>query len=189
MNGDDLDLNRPDDDPLTLPPDRSRRTMWIVVGAFVAAVLAGAGIRWWTQDRQTEDTAATAPPAATEPAAPEEPVVELPPLDQMDAYLRVLLGTLSTSPELTAWLATDGLLQQLAVGIDRVAQGASPARDLKVLAPKEPVSTTGSGRTRTIDPASYQRYDGIANTVDALDPSDVARAYRTIKPQIGRAHV
>lgn len=162
--------------------------MWIVVGAFVAAVLAGAGIRWWTQDRQTEDTAATAPPAATEPAAPEEPVVELPPLDQMDAYLRVLLGTLSTSPELTAWLATDGLLQQLAVGIDRVAQGASPARDLKVLAPKEPVSTTGSGRTRTIDPASYQRYDGIANTVDALDPSDVARAYRTIKPRLDEAY-
>lgn len=188
MSGDDLDLNRPDDSMLTLPPDRSRRTTWIVIGAFVAAVIVGGAIRWWTQERPASESQASAPAAASTPAPPEAPPVVLPPMDQMDGFLRVLLGTLSSSPELTAWLATDGLLQQLVVGIDRVAQGGTPARDLKVLAPKEPMVTEGRGRTRSIDPASYRRYDGIAEAVGSLDPAAVARAYRTVKPRLDEAY-
>lgn len=188
MDGNDLDLNRPDDQLLTLPPDRSRRTVWIVVAAFVAAVLVGGAIRWWIQDRTASETPASAPAAAAAPKAPEAPAVVLPPMDQMDGFLRVLLATLSSSPELTAWLATDGLLQQLVVGIDRVAQGATPAPDLKVLAPEEPMETRGTGRSRSADPASYRRYDGIAQTIASLDPAAVARAYRTIKPRLDEAY-
>ena len=111
MNGDDLDLNRPDDSVLTAPPDRSRRTTWIVVAALVVAVIAGGAIRWWTQRREASETQASAPAAAaSSPAPPEAPAVVLPPMDQMDGFLRVLLGTLSSSRELTAWLATDGRL-------------------------------------------------------------------------------
>jgi hypothetical protein len=189
MNGDDLDLNRPDDSMLSMPPDRSRRTTWIVVAALVVAVLVGGAIRWWTQQREASETQSSAPAtAASTPAPPEAPAVVLPPMDQMDAFLRVLLGTLSSSPELTAWLATDGLLQQLVVGIDRVAQGGTPAPDLKVLAPKESLTTAGRGRTRTIDPASYRRYDGIAEAVASVDPAAVARAYRTVKPRLDEAY-
>jgi hypothetical protein len=188
MDGDDLDLNRPDDSFLTLPPDRSRRTAWIVVAAFVVAVIVGGAIRWWMQGRTAAETPPAAPAAASAPRAPEAPAVVLPPMDQMDGFLRVLLATLSSSPELTAWLATDGLLQQLVVGIDRVAQGATPARDLKVLAPQQPMVTRGSGRSRSVDPASYRRYDGIAQTVASLDPAAVARAYRTIKPRLDEAY-
>ena len=110
-------------------------------------------------------------------------------MDQMDGFLRVLLGTLSSSPELTAWLATDGLLQQLVVGIDRVAQGGTPAPDLKVLAPKEPLTTAGRGRTRTIDPASYRRYDGIAEAVASVDPAAVAATHgRSNGAEVGHVY-
>jgi len=52
----------------------------------------------------------------------------LPPLDQMDPYLRTLLRGLSTRPELAAWLATDNLIQQMALTIDRVSRGASEGK-------------------------------------------------------------
>ncbi len=188
MDGNDLDLNRPDDTLLTPPPDRSRRTAWIVGGAFVVAVLVGGAVRWWTLDRQAPDAQPAAPVVAEVPSAAETPAVVLPPMDQMDGFLRVLLATLSSRPELTNWLATDGLLQQMVVGIDRIAQGGTPARDLKVLAPSQTMTTRGSGRSRSIDPASYRRYDGIADTVASLDPDAVARTYRTIKPRLEEAY-
>ncbi len=79
------------------------------------------------------------PPAVTATEAPIDkpapPPVELPPLDQMDGFLRPLLAALSARPELASWLATDDLVRQLAAAIDQASAGGSPARDFKVIAP------------------------------------------------------
>jgi hypothetical protein len=106
----------------------------------------------------------------------------------MDPFLRTLLGTLSTRPELARWLATDGLIRQMAMIVDRVAQGATPARDLKVIAPDGTFGVAGRGRTRTVAADTYQRYNGIADTIASLDPAAVATAYRTIRPRLAEAY-
>jgi hypothetical protein len=106
----------------------------------------------------------------------------------MDPFLRGLIGTLSSRPELARWLATDGLVQQMAVAIDLVSRGSSPSADLKVLAPASAFKVEGRGFTRTIDPASFHRYDGIAETVASIDPAAAANVYRTIRPRLSEAY-
>ena len=119
---------------------------------------------------------------------PAAPPVDLPPLDQMDAFLRPLLAALSDSPELANWLATDDLVRQLAAAIDQASTGGSPARDFKVIAPKTRFVPGGRGDRRTIDPASYKRYDGLVQTVTSIDASRVAQIYKTIRPRLNEAY-
>lgn len=195
MGPSDLDLNR-DDEPLdveirpgspTLPPPGRSSRRWIVVAGVLVAVIVGGLARWWTMN---PDAPPAEPPTTTAPPPTEvaiEPVA-LPPLDQMDPFLRTLLGALSARPELARWLATDGLVQQMALVIDRVSRGATPARQLPALAPGAELVVSGRGRTRDIAPSSFARYDGLAETIATLDPAAVATAYRTIRPRLNEAY-
>ena len=106
---------------------------------------------------------------------------------RMDAFLRPLLSALSTRPELARWLATDDLIGQLAAAIEQAAAGGSPARDFKV-AQAGDVPTPAAAPARTIDPASYRRYDGLVQTVTSIDASAVARIYKTIRPRLNEAY-
>jgi hypothetical protein len=116
------------------------------------------------------------------------PPVVLPPLNEMDPFLRQLLATLSTRPELARWLATDDLIRQMAAAIDQASAGASPARDLKVLAPSGKFTAAGRGTRRTIDPASYRRYDGLVAAITSMEPAAVAKIYATIRPRLDEAY-
>lgn len=119
---------------------------------------------------------------------PVGPPVDLPPLDQMDAFLRPLLSALSSRPELARWLATDDLVRQLAMAIDQASAGGSPARDFKTVAPASPFVATGRGTRRSLDPSSYRRYDGLVQTVTSIDASRVAQIYKTIRPRVNEAY-
>jgi hypothetical protein len=177
------------DSPLDSPPGAGRRAtaIWIAA-AIAAAVVIGALVRWWTLDTgdQQPQAAVTANAGGTDVAMP--PPTVLPPLAEMDPFLRVLLGTLSARPELSRWLATDDLIRQMAVIIDRLSLGSSPAKDLRVLTPEAEFEIVTRGRGHAIDPQSYRRYDGLAETVATLDAASVARIYRTIKPRLSEAY-
>jgi hypothetical protein len=157
----------------------------------IAIVVFLAGGAWWMSRRTAPATNAT-PVAVNGTEAPIDkpvpPPVDLPPLDRMDGFLRPLLSALSARPELVKWLATDDLVGQLAMAIDQAAGGGSPARDFKVIAPSGPFATTRRGTRRTIDPAGYQRYDGLVLTVTSIDASNVARIFKTIQPRLNEAY-
>ena len=154
-------------------------------------VLLLAGAAWW-MSRPSPPPANTSPRVVTGTEAPIDkpvaPPVDLPPLDRMDGFLRPLLSALSSRPELARWLATDDLVRQLAMALDQASAGNSPARDFKVIAPSGPFVAAGRGARRTIDPASYRRYDGFVTTVTSIDASSVARIYQTIKPRLTEAY-
>ena len=159
----------------------------------VALVVFLAGGAWWmSRPTRPAETANASPKVVTATEAPIDkppaPPVNLPPLAQMDGYLRPLLSALSSRPELARWLATDDLVRQLAMAIDQAAVGGSPARDFKVLAPRTPFVAAGRGLRRTIDPASYRRYDGLVQTVTSIDASSVAKIYKTIRPRLNEAY-
>jgi hypothetical protein len=157
----------------------------------IALVVFIAGGAWWMSRRPAEAPGNATPAAvnATEAVIDKPaPPVELPPLDQMDAFLRPLLSALSSRPELARWLATDDLVRQLAMAIDQASAGGSPARDFKVIAPSSSFTTARRGAQRTIDPASYKRYDGLVLTVTSIDASKVARVYQTIRPRLNEAY-
>lgn len=160
----------------------------IIAAVIVLFIAAGA---WW-MSRRPAPAANQTPGAVTATEAPidkpAEPPVELPPLDEMDLFLRPLIAALSARPELARWLATDDLIRQIAAAIDQASAGGSPARDFKVIAPASPFTTTRRGTRRTLDPAGYRRYDGIVATVTSTDASAVAKIYKTIRPRLNEAY-
>jgi hypothetical protein len=165
-----------------------KKPIAIIAIAIVVFLIGGA---WWMSRRDPPPHNAT-PDAVTATEAPIDkpppPPVKLPPLDQMDGFLRPLLAALSSRPELARWLATDDLVGQLAAALDQAATGASPARDFKMIAPASPFVPGGRGERRVIDPASYRRYDGLVQTVTSIDASSVAKIYKTIHPRLNDAY-
>ena len=120
---------------------------------------------------------------------PPPPPVNLPPLDQMDGFLRPLLSALSSRPELAKWLATDDLVRQLAAAIDQASAGASPARDFKVIAPASRVRAGGPRQraARSIRPA-IGATTGWCRPSPSIDASNVAKIYKTIRPRLNEAY-
>jgi len=173
-------------------PGRGLSAGWIVTGVAVGAV-ALAGGWWWASRTPPAAVPAALPVATVPPAAPavreEPPAPVLPPLAQMDAFVRQLLGGLSPQEDLARWLETDALTEHLAAGIRQVAAGQSPARDFAALRPVQAFSTERRGGRRRIALASDQRYDAVVLAITALDADGVARAYRILTPRLQEAFV
>lgn len=186
-----------DDQPLVRPeaqPEpgadapRSDSRLFIAIG--VAALLLGGLGAWWWAGRgvppQNQPTGVASTEGVVTPDS--DAARALPPLGQMDTFLRALVGALSSNPTLARWLATDDLIRQMAVAIDRVSRGQSPAKNLAVLRPRDVIVITGQRQQMTIDPQSYRRYDSLTAAVMSLNPKGAADAYRTIQPRLEEAY-
>jgi hypothetical protein len=157
--------------------------------AILILLLLGGGGWWWYTRRQAQEPVRTAVSGTEAPiSAPAAQAVELPPMDQMDPFLRKLLGALSSHPEFASWLASDDLIKQLAAAIDKASRGESPSRDFKPFAPKGGFMVRARGNRMAIDPEGYQRYKSLVDGVTAVDASAVAKAYRTIHPRLNEAY-
>ena len=186
---DDRPLERAphDDTPGTATTRGNRST--IVVIALVGLLLGGLGAWWWARDRGPAATSPVSTAGTEDAISPTSPSAQpLPPLGQMDTFLRALLGALSSSPELARWLTTDDLIRQMANAIDRVSRGLSPATDVPVLQPVGMFETAGRPGQITIAPDSYRRYDGLATVVTSMDARAVADTYRMIQPRLDEAY-
>ncbi len=199
---DDFDRLRGSDDgrdaleePLTDYHPRSRAP-WIGLILLLTAVAIGL---WWWAPRSTPTPApvvATPPvPAATEPPADPrsglgigDPDPSLPELGDLDGYVRPILAALSSRPELAALLASDGLVRRFVVSVEAVARGASPAGQVRAVAPRGAFRVTTLNGMTVVDPASYARYDGLVRMVGDLDPERLARIYGRLKPRLEQAH-
>ena len=190
---DDRDLEKSPESQFGPPPHGGAPLAPIaIVGALIVLMIAAGA--WWMSRRAEPATAAanTSSRVVTATDAPidkpGEPAVVLPPLDEMDAFLRPLLEGLSSRPELARWLATDDLVRHIAAAIDQAADGHSPARDFGMLKPQSRLATRGRPSQRNIDPDSYHRFDGLVATMTSIDPAAVAGIYRTIRPRLNEAY-
>lgn len=188
-----LDPGRGDTDerPPSAPSSPGPRV--VLIGVFVALAL-GAGI-WFYGTRQRAghatagSAAAAAPSAAAQALTEPAPIApELPPLAEMDPYVRALFATLGTHPELLKWLATDDLVGAVATAIDRLAQGQSPARDLAVLRPAQGFAVTRRRDVAQVDPASHARFAPLVTAVTSVDPARLATAFTTLRPRLDEAY-
>lgn len=189
---DDIDLERTESWSAS-PPRASRRGL--IAGAGLAIVLAGAGLAWWMlgqpapsphMERLASSVTAAPPPA---PVAAARPIAsELPALDALDPVIRELINELTASPLLARWLGTEHLARQIAALVEAAAGGGLPWRLLAPLRPSGAFSVVERGGRTTIAPASYARYDALADAIVALDPAAVVRAYRRLAPRLEEAH-
>jgi hypothetical protein len=171
------------------PPHKAGGGMVIgvlMLGALAAAVAIGFYGRGWWQPSSVADAAQETPGGGHAASVPEG-FGPVPQLVASDDFVRALVRQLSQKPEWAAWLASGNLIRTFVVSVDKIAVGSSPGRDLKPAAPKEKFQTLGSGKTLRIDPRSYDRYNAVANAVDAIDPEGAARAYRRLRPLMQQA--
>jgi hypothetical protein len=184
----DLDIQRTPTPPVgsRVP---SRTGTWIALALLVCAAAAAAYIVFFRTPKgpadrvavaETEVAAAAGPPVAAE--------AELPPLDEMDAVVRSLLGALSAHPRLAAWLTTDDLVRHFVEVVDAIASGRTPARFLPVLTPARPFTVEERGNTTRIDPLSFARYDALADAFVSIEPARAAEVYTRLRPRLEEAY-
>lgn len=173
------------------------RAAWIALAMAVLVIAAGS---WWWASRPTAVPSPAVVAAPTAPSSPEastqpirglgigEPDPALPAMGGLDAYVRPLLAALTARPELAALLATDDLVRRFVVSVETVARGASPAGQVRAVAPRGPFRVRPDGGAMVVDPASFARYDGLTLMVEDLDPQDLARLYGRIKPRLDEAY-
>jgi hypothetical protein len=112
----------------------------------------------------------------------------LPPLDDTDALVRLMVGRLSSHPTAAAWLTTDGLILNFVVVTASIANGETPVAELKAVGPVPRFRTRSARDILYIDPSSYSRYDRYAEAVAGLDARGTARLYATLKPRVRDAY-
>ncbi len=192
---DDLPLDPERTDSATVapsaPPSQGPKVAVLVL---LAAAVFAAGI-WYYVSRNRGpgaapgDTATTATASIPPSPADAPPVaVTLPPLEEMDPYVRELFAALGSHPELLKWLATDDLVASIATAIDRLAQGRSPARDLAVLRPRQSFELTRRDGVAQAAPSSYARYAPLVEAVAAVDPVRLAAVFTTLRPRLAEAY-
>jgi hypothetical protein len=114
--------------------------------------------------------------------------IALPPLNESDALVRDLVSKISSHPRLAAWLATDDLIRGFTISVENVAEGKTPARQLPMVRPSSSFRVLERGNDLTIDPRSYERYDGLAAAMESMDADGSARLYTSLKPRIEEAY-
>lgn len=187
----DYELQTPGKPP-DLPPPRRPLGLWLVVAGLIAATAIAAYIAFG--GRTTSAPVTTEPERVKVPQQPVQPLggdatpIVLPPLDQTDPVVRDLLKQITSHPRVAAWLATEGLIRNFVVVVSIVAEGRTPAGQLRVLRPSSGFHVVERGGDLSIDPRSYERYDGLAAAAASIDPTGAARLYATLKPRIEEAY-
>jgi len=191
----DFELRRTSiDEPPPLEPRPARPiVVWIVAAVLLVAACAAAyfAFAWRQAPVPATPAASTAIDHSKEPPSPlggAGASITVPPLDASDTLVRTLVQALSESPAIMAWLPTTGLIRNFTVVVANIADGATPAKQLKVLRPASPFRVVERGGSAYIDPRSYDRYTVIADAIASVDPAGAARLYATLKPRIEEAH-
>jgi hypothetical protein len=190
----DLDLDhvaRPDPPP---PP----RPVWPMVASAVLVLflIALGTYGWYSRRARSAPQQTPAAPRAEAPAtrSPTPPLggpgddIELPPLGESDALVRLLVGRLSAHPAVAAWLTSEGLIRNATVVVQNVASGGAPARHLRHVGPKAPFAVRSEAGSRLMDPSSHQRYNWMADAVASIDTDGAARLYSTLRPRVEEAY-
>lgn len=189
---DDLPLGSgPDDATEVAPSAPSSPGPRVVLFGVLIALAIGASVWYYrTWPRATPASTTAAAPASPSEALVSPPVVPvLPPLPEMDPYVRTLLTALSANPELLKWLATDDLVGAIVTAVDRIAQGQSPARDLAVLRPTQGFSVARGDGVARADAAAYARYAPLVAAVATVDPAQLAAAFKTLMPRLSESYI
>ena len=190
MDLDDLELDKPQD--RSQPPELPRQSRPPAALIVTLVLIAGAALLLfyfaWKKTPPSGvrvESKSVVPSKETErPQRVEGEHLPLPPLDDTDALVRLLVGRLSSHPSVAAWLTTDQLIRNFTVSVINIADGQTPSRHLRALRPHGQFSVGEEGGAPFIDPRSYRRYDDYADAVAALDAEGAARIYVTLKPRI-----
>jgi hypothetical protein len=164
----------------------NRSAVIAVVLLVIVAVLAWWFLRGEPAPEVTPPVPApvAAPVAPVEPAGP--PLPELVASDDLTRDLAAEFGMMGAMAELL--LADEQLITQFVRVVDAIATGASPAARLASIGPAAPFAVTETGEEIFVDPASYGRYDGVAEAIAGVDADRAVAAFRRVEPLCDQAY-
>jgi hypothetical protein len=169
----------------------------MVAAAVLVLVLVALGVfGWYSRRARSVSQQTPAPPRAEGPASrsPTPPLggpgedIELPPLGESDALVRLLVGRLSSHPAVAAWLTSDGLIRNATVVVQNVAAGGTPARHLRHVGPQAGFAVRTEDGETLVDPRSHERYNWMADAVASIDAAGAAQLYSTLRPRVEEAY-
>jgi hypothetical protein len=166
------------------------------LGLVVLVVVLLAALGWWWFSGRGTDAPPSLDPVAAPATGPAAPPVEsaplepldLPPLEESDGIVSTLVGALSSHPRWAEWLVTDELAGRFVGSVASVAAGVSPAAQVPFLAPEGPFSVREGPQGTEIDPASYRRYDAVAEAFVSFEGDAAVRLFQQLMPLFEDAH-
>jgi hypothetical protein len=132
-------------------------------------------------------------PEAAAPAPAESAggdALRLPPvgLDESDPVVRDYAAGLSLDGRFGRWLQTKSLVRTFVVIVDNIANGQSPKSHVDFFAPEGRFKVAFEPGGTFVDPASYDRYDPVAEVVSSIDAPAAARFYKGLSSLIKDAY-
>lgn len=127
-----------------------------------------------------------AQPLAIEPEPTPEPMPEPEPepalpeitLAEADTLLSGDMGGLNGGMLAAQFVAGPNILERAVAVIDNLRQGSVPYKLLPVGRPEKPFAFTDNGLAVTIDPAGFERYDGLASAIAKIDVAEAVTLYQ-----------
>jgi hypothetical protein len=162
---------------------------------FIVLIVAAASIYYFfiysKPEKPVETTAVTQEqPVVEEKVQQEEEKIE--PievsLDESDGLVRKLAAELSSHPRLAMWLMSEELIRKFVAAVDNIANGQSPMPQIDFFKPEGDFKVVDEVGEYFIDPASYKRYDLVAEVFASLDPEGTVRLYKQLIPTIQEAY-
>jgi hypothetical protein len=186
------------------------RVLWPAVAG---AVLIVAGLAWWLWSEQAQDAPEPPPPVAQvepaapmpEPAAPVEPVIRHPieppaeeapaveapaseePADPDARLVAAVTGVLGRASVLQ-WLQTDAFIGRIVATVDNLPRAHAAAQRWPVVPVPGRFEVAYRDGEIYAAPGNERRYDGLVQTLTAMDPARAAAMYRRLYPQFQAAY-
>lgn len=128
--------------------------------------------------------------AVPEPVIETEPSFILPLLDDSDQLIRDGVVTLSSHPDIAAWLVSDELIRKFVVLVDNTVHGSVPRKHVAFLAPEGPFKANKiSDALYVLNEESYARYDLLTAIFAGIDSQRAVEFYVLLKPLFQEAYV
>lgn len=109
-------------------------------------------------------------------------------LNKSDPVIRDLIKELTSNPQLVDWAKTDDLVLKFVAGVDNIAHGQSPRAQVDFFTLAEGFHVVERNGRTYLDPASYDRYNAVAEVFDSMDTEGTVRFYKQLKPVIQEAY-
>ncbi len=118
-----------------------------------------------------------------------EEVIELPVLNESDAFLTERLGALETGARLLTLLTSEDIIRKFVVFVDNVAEGNLPQLEYPVRRLQQPMAVRELDENLfEMQTVSYQRYTALVDSLTAVDPEQSIAIYRLMKPLFQEAY-
>ena len=109
-------------------------------------------------------------------------------LDQSDDVVRTRGAELSSHTALSQWLRSKDLIRKFVAAVDNIANGETPSPHIDFFKPAGNFDIVVRDGIVSIDPASYKRYNLVADVFSSLNARLTVTLYWLLRPTLQEAY-